>query len=169
MFEVRDGRLGRGIHATRSLEPGQTVMTAWGTVGPIRSRHSIQIDRDMHLTVDNEMTLVNHSCEPNCGLLIRDGVNSIELHTLRTIEVGEELTIDYATFEDDIRHMTGSCLCGAPACRGQVTGYDDLPDERRAALQPYIAEHLQRRDLLLSLAPVDTTSRGSAPPGRPSL
>jgi hypothetical protein len=152
MVDIRDGRLGKGVHAITDLARGEIVMSAWGTVSSVRTRHSIQIDTNSHLTVDNEMQFVNHSCEPNCGLMIRDGVNSIELHTLRTIAAGEELTIDYATFEDDIRHMTGSCLCGAPACRGQVTGYSELSAERKAALQPYIAQHLQRRDVLASRA-----------------
>ncbi len=152
MYEVVDGKLGHGICAVRSLGRGEVVMRAWGKVGRERTRHSIQIDREDHLTVETDLRLVNHSCEPNCGLLIRLEIPTLELHTLRPIEVGEELTIDYATFEDDIQHMPGPCLCGAPSCRGQVTGYGSLPEERRAALHAYIAAHLQELDAPVSRA-----------------
>src|SRR4029077_4445012 len=87
----------------------------------------------------------NHSCEPNCGLLILLGAPELEVHTLRGIEVGEELTLDYATFEYEIRFMTGPCLCRAPSCRKWVNGYGDLTPGLRATYGPYIAEYLRDR------------------------
>ena len=53
---------------------------------------------------------------------------------------------NYETFEYEIEHMTGPCLCGTPSCRGRITGYRDLPEDRKAAFGPYILEYLREID-----------------------
>ena len=55
---------------------------------------------------------INHSCEPN--LIAREDRGRIWYSSLRRIEPGEELTIDYRTDSDDQL----PCACGAPSCRG---------------------------------------------------
>ena len=149
MIEVREGRLGTSVFAAKALHRGQVILTGWGPCSSVRTRHSIQVDQNTHVTIDTPIQFFNHSCEPNCGFLIRRGVAMLEVHPLRPIEAGEELTVDYATFEDHIEHLTGSCLCGTPSCRGQISGYDGLPEHRREALWGYVAEHLQDRDAVV--------------------
>ena len=143
LIEVRDGHLGKAVHACRRLDRGQLILTAWGPLISHRTRHSIQVSHDEHVVVGTTMELLNHSCDPNCGFLIRRDAEVIELYPLRTIEPGEEMTIDYATFEDEIQHMDGSCLCGSSICRGKITGYHALSIDRRLALADFIAPHLR--------------------------
>src|SRR5205807_270275 len=81
-----------------------------------------RIDHDLHLVPPSPMKYLNHSCEPNCGLLIRRGVEWLEIHALRDIVAGEELTLDYETFEEEFEAMTGPCLCQSPNCRGRLRG-----------------------------------------------
>ena len=57
----------------------------------------------------------NHSCAPNTAF---DGLNLI---ALRDISHGEELTLDYALSMSDTS-APFACRCGAPACRGQISG-----------------------------------------------
>jgi len=106
----------------------------------------------MHIVINSAIALLNHSCEPNCGLLIRRDEEVMELHTLRPIAAGEELTIDYATFETEIKFMDGPCECGGTSCRGRITGYSGLPAERRAVLGPYVAEYLREAAAVVSQA-----------------
>jgi hypothetical protein len=146
MIEVREGHLGLGVYATQPISPRQFVIEGWGPPAPCRTRHSIQVDSDRHIIIESPIQFLNHSCEPNCGVLIRLDEERLELHALRWIEPGEELTIDYATFEDEILHMEPPCRCGAAACRGRIVGYKGLPAERREALGPYIAGHLRALD-----------------------
>ncbi|MBV8464170.1 MAG: SET domain-containing protein-lysine N-methyltransferase [Acidimicrobiales bacterium] len=148
MIEVREGRLGKGVYATQVLEPGQLILSGWGPRLPQRTRHSFQVDHDVHILIPTAIELINHSCEPNCGVLLRRGTEALEIHTLRRIEPGEELLTDYATFESEIQFMTGPCQCGAPSCRGRVTGYWDLSPERRRALGPYVAPYLRELELM---------------------
>ena len=152
MIAVRSGRLGQGIYATTALEPGQVILRGWGHRVPHRTRHSFQVGMDTHVVINSPVELINHSCEPNCGVLVRPEVERLEIHALRRIEPGEELTTDYASFEYEILFMPGPCLCGAPSCRGKVVGYKGLPADRRAALGPYIAPYLRELDSPISWA-----------------
>ncbi len=60
---------------------------------------------------------MNHSCEPNCGVR-----GSVVVVARRDVHAGEELTFDYATTDTD--RWTLECGCGAPTCRGRMTGDD---------------------------------------------
>jgi cyanophycin synthetase len=141
--EVREGRLGKAVHALQTFEKGQTVLSGWGRPTPNRVRESIQVDVDLHIVPLPPMLYLNHSCEPSCGLLIHREAERLEVRALRRIGPGEELTVDYATFEQEIAGYNGHCLCGAPSCRGRITGYKDLPEAVREAYGPYIAPHLR--------------------------
>jgi hypothetical protein len=57
----------------------------------------------------------NHSCEPNTRFI------GLDVIATRAIARGEELTLDYAEFLDE-RAEAFECRCGAPRCRGRVTG-----------------------------------------------
>jgi hypothetical protein len=124
----------------------QLLLRRWGPRAPHRTMHSIQVSADEHVIPLPPMHLLNHSCEPNCGLLIDRESQSIQLHALRRVEAGEQLTVDYATFEYEVEHVGGPCRCGAPSCRGAVNGYKDLPQHLRRAYEPYIAQFLRELD-----------------------
>ena len=141
--EIKNGHLGQSACAARNLAAGETILRAWGPQLPKRTRHSMQVDVDTHILPDGVVVLLNHSCDPNCGLLIRSGVKEIEAKALRPIQAGEELTFDYETFEYEIEHLTGPCLCGSKKCRGRLTGYSHLPAEVKARYGEFIAEYLR--------------------------
>lgn len=144
--EVRRGSLGQCLYSSRSIDRGDCLLSNWGRRIDYRTRHSIQVDHDHHVIVGPPMQLMNHSCDPNCGVLIKADEQVIEIHALRNIEEGEELTIDYSTFEYEIQFMPGKCLCGSEICRGRITGYKDLPRNRRNYYGEYIANYLTELD-----------------------
>lgn len=153
MIEIREGVLGKGLHATEPIEAGRCILRGWGFEVSKRTRHSIQFDHDRHVVIPGPIELINHSCDPNCGFLVRRDARSLEIHALRPIEPGEQLFADYASFESEIEHMPGPCLCESPSCRVWITGYRGLPEHRRVTLGPYIAEYLQEID-----SPVEQTA-----------
>ena len=67
--------------------------------------------------VDRIKLYINHSCEPNCG--IRGDIVGI---AMRNIEVGEEITFDYALLDNEDNRFR--CTCGSKHCRHIITGYD---------------------------------------------
>lgn len=58
---------------------------------------------------------INHSCEPNLVARVRKG--RVMLVSLRRIEAGEELLLDYRVV-GDVPLMP--CRCGASVCRGYL-------------------------------------------------
>ncbi|MEO8191111.1 MAG: SET domain-containing protein-lysine N-methyltransferase [Acidobacteriota bacterium] len=148
MIEVKDGRFGRHVHATRAIEPGTLIIEGWGPRLPSRTRHSFQVDVDTHVLVPGPIELINHSCDPNCGVLLPRGAQSLQIYARRLIAAGEELRTDYASFEWEIEFMPSPCLCETALCRGSVTGYKDLPEARRREYEPYVAEYLHMLETL---------------------
>ncbi len=75
---------------------------------------------DHHWTIDGGVggsgaELINHSCQPNLVSRIMKG--HILYMSLREIEKGEELTVDYNYDDTD---ETMHCKCGMDSCRGTI-------------------------------------------------
>lgn len=64
---------------------------------------------------DGPLRYINHSCQPNAVLRIRQG--RAEFYAVRDIESGEELTADYGESHHEGRLR---CACGAPNCKGRL-------------------------------------------------
>ncbi len=108
-----------------------------------RQSRSIQVDHDLYLVSDEVPEpgyMINHSCEPNCGL------SGTTLLVARTdIGVGEEITFDYAMC-DASDYDEFECSCGQPSCRQVVTGSDwrdPVLQERYAGwFSPYLVRRI---------------------------
>ncbi|MFM8290358.1 MAG: cyanophycin synthetase [Planctomycetia bacterium] len=148
---VKRGRIGLGVAAVRPIATGETIIRTWGEQADKRSAHTMQVDVNTHVVPDGVTVLVNHSCDPNCGVVIRSGVKQIELRALRPIAAGEEITVDYDTFEYEVSHLGGPCRCGAASCRGRVAGYRHLAADVKARYGDLIAEYLRLLDSEVTL------------------
>lgn len=143
-----DGR-GEGVFATRSFRPGETVI-----VGRIERQvesnhsHATQVGPFEYVELSGLGPMANHSCDPNCGIRTNDR-GAPDLVARRAIAAGEEITFDYAMRNYSIEHFPAHCRCGSQLCRTSVTGWKDLPEERREAydglVAPYLLEMETRR------------------------
>jgi hypothetical protein len=84
------------------------------------------------------MLFINHSCEPNVGF-----AGSIVLAAMCDISAGEELTTDYALFDD--HDGTMQCRRGTPSCRGTVSGRDWQRPDLQRKYGGYFSSYLLRR------------------------
>lgn len=107
-----------------AIKGGHIVDTATMKALPDRLRNSdVQIADGFHLVALEEaeyesvMLFINHSCEPNVGF-----AGNIVLVAMRDIAAGEELTTDYALFDDYDGEM--ECKCGMASCRHTINGRD---------------------------------------------
>lgn len=132
---VERSGMGRGVVASRIIETGEAVLTFQGVEVAIRGSHTLQIGKGVHLEVEPPGRFVNHSCEPNCGIRDRR-----ILVARRRIEKGEEITFDYAMTEEVMEPL--ACGCGAPECRGTITGFGGLPEDRRKAYRGFVSDYL---------------------------
>jgi SET domain-containing protein len=152
---------GRGLVAAAPIEKDEIVAIKGGHIVstavlhslPERLRNSdIQIADGFHLVALDEaeyepvMLFLNHSCEPNVGF-----AGNIVLVAMRDISPGEELTTDYALFDDYDGEM--ECRCGTASCRLIVNGRDWQRQELQRKYGAYFSWYLLRRFDRLADAP----------------
>ena len=144
---------GEGLFAREAIACGEPIvewtgralsLAQWQRVPQRIRENSVQIGDDAYLVPDVLVAgdHVNHSCEPNAGLR---GDRTIV--AMRDIAAGEEITYDYA-MSDGSPYDEFVCCCGAPACRGNVTGDDwrrpELQERYRGWFSPYLAARIRR-------------------------
>ena len=136
----RSGIAGRGVFALTDIPAGTVVAIKAGhlldraalkLIGDLAIHAALRVTATHWLAPLTEaeaeltMTFFNHSCSPNVGMQ-----GSMIAVTMRPIKAGEELTLDYAMFQDD-EEFDLTCQCRSPRCRRRLTGRD----WRHAALQ----------------------------------
>ena len=144
---------GRGLMAAEAIDKDEVVAVKGGhivTTEQLRSlperlqNSGVQIRDGLHLVAlgDEEyeavMLFINHSCEPNVGL-----AGNVVLVAMRDVDAGEELTTDYALFDDHDGSMT--CTCGRGACRQRVDGRDWQRRDLQERYHGYFSWYLDRR------------------------
>jgi|SRR5580692_4251978 SET domain-containing protein len=151
---VRRSRIqGRGVFATRDIPQGERIIEYVGTRisskqadeqnpddDASRRHHTFLFAVDDEVVVDasrggNDARLINHSCDPNCEVVIER--RRIFIHALRPISAGKELSYDYWYVTDssytleDLRRIY-PCRCGAASCRGTLAR-PPKPAKRRSS------------------------------------
>ena len=87
----------------------------------------------------------NHSCDPNCGIQL-NAHGGHDYIAMRDIEANEETTFDNAMRNYRIDHFPERCKCGEQACRGSITGWRDLPQDRKDQYSDFVAPYLIEMD-----------------------
>jgi SET domain-containing protein len=152
---VRRSRIqGRGVFAARDIDEGERIVEYLGTRisseeadaqspdDEASSRHhTFLFAVDDKIVIDgsrggNDARLINHSCDPNCEIVIER--RRIFIHALRAIRAKEELSYDYWYVTDtgytldDLRRIY-PCRCGTPSCRGTLARPPKPPKRRVGA------------------------------------
>jgi hypothetical protein len=123
--------LGRGLFAKRAFLRGEEIFVLKGTVINFKQAQAkgdaeanpVQIGDDEYLDVLPPGMYLNHSCNPNAGI-IHDRV----LIALRDIAADEEVCIDYSTTMEE-NSWTMACRCDDVDCRGIITDFRLIPEE----------------------------------------
>ena len=144
---------GRGLVAVAPIAKDEIVAIKGGHLVDIATLHAlperlrnsdVQVADGFHLVALEEaeyepvMLFINHSCEPNVGF-----AGNIVLVAMRDVAAGEELTTDYALFDDADDPMT--CHCAASSCRGTISGRDWQRPELQRRYGDYFSSYLRRR------------------------
>lgn len=139
-YELRRSPVhGDGLFAVRTIRRGARIVEYMGeriSHDEADRRHDSRDPEDNHtflFTVDartvvdggvegNEARFINHSCEPNCEVIVDHG--RLWVRSERTIRTGEELSFDYSLnrSDEDTRDVERiyACRCGSSACRGSM-------------------------------------------------
>ena len=147
---------GRGLVAVAPVAAGELVAIKGGhivTTSALQAlsarlqNSEIQIADGFHLVAVQDaeyepvMLFLNHCCEPNVGF-----AGNIVLVAMRDISPGEELTTDYALFDNHDGQM--QCRCGTASCRGLIGGRDwqraDLQRQYGSYFSSYLLSRMSR-------------------------
>lgn len=156
---VAPARHGRGLFATRSIRPGETIMRLGGRIvhyellwereGSRFSANCIRYGPDTYLDPGNDPgRYINHACYPNAAIRKLDG--RLYLFATRRIGSGSEITFDYSTTIGDDDVWTMRCRCGHRRCRRMVRNFSALPERvkrrylERGLVPGYIVRTLTR-------------------------
>lgn len=133
---------GVGVFALQKFRASETVI-----VGVIEQRllrnssHASQIGLNSFVLHNRLVRLVNHSCEPNCGIKVNN-TGAHDYVAMRDIDVGEEILFDYAMRNYKVEHFPKQCLCGSSTCRRHITGWIGLPAEKKREYRRFAAPYL---------------------------
>ena len=116
VVETGDKR-GRGLKAKVAFHKDEYVAKLSGIIVNHTTLNTIQITPTLHFADPWFSRFLLHCCDPNLGI----NVENLDVLALKDIFPGEYLTIDYAATEDRVASQF-ACNCGAPNCRGWVTG-----------------------------------------------
>jgi hypothetical protein len=150
----------RGIIAISAIIKGERVLV-WGgsgytnkdgiTARQMEHGRFMQWDDDVFSIESGESDecfMINHACDPNVWM-----TDAFTLCARRNIEIGEEITADYALWEHrDNAILPWKCCCGSPLCRGRVTGSDwkdpVLQERYRGHFSPLLNKRIESEKLL---------------------
>lgn len=127
---------GDGVFTSEKIPQGEKLMEFGGELvsrekafsGNYRSRSIWPVDTEYYLALPQSDThesadeSLNHSCDANTWL-----ADEVTLVARRTIEIGEEITLDQGTWNFDDSSYTDNqepCFCGVEDCRKVLTEND---------------------------------------------
>ena len=144
---------GKGLVAISDIQAGEVVAVKGGDIVTTEAlaalpdplpNSAVQITDDLHLAASRVdeyeavMLFINHSCAPDTGF----GGNVV-LVAMRPVATGEELTTDYALFDDYDGEIP--CTCGTSRCRGTIDGRDWRRRDLQERYRGYFSWYLQRK------------------------
>ncbi len=141
---------GSGSFVVSKISKGEMVASFGGNVidqsklanyPPDRVSRSLQLNKDTYLlsgNVPEPGDMINHSCEPNCGIA---GTSSVQ--ALRDLKIDEELTFDYA-MSDSSQYDEFICACGKEKCREKITGMDWQKKVLQTKYKNYFSSYIER-------------------------
>lgn len=134
---------GKGVFVKERITKGEVIAVFDGNIYDHKSiwtdelrNHCIQFERKKWRDSTGIARLINHSCEPNCG--IKD---SFSVVAMRDIEKGEEITWGYEMTEDNL-YWRMDCSCGSLSCRKVIGAYKNMPLATRRKYKGYISKWL---------------------------
>lgn len=127
---------GKGVFAVDNINSGELVLQFKGPVIHAdnlpypycaENDYYLQIGPETFLGPSDELDdFVNHSCDPNCGVIISSA--SASLVAITPISPGIEITFDYSTTMDNF-WWEMECGCGSKNCRQKIKNFVDLAAE----------------------------------------
>jgi uncharacterized protein len=165
-ISVRKTVMGRGVFATQKFRKNQVIGRMHGTVIPGEDydpNYVVDLGKWGVLDPHAPFRYMNHCCSPNAALIeyaseTPKTAPTMWVEALRTIQVGEQISIDYSWPLD----AAIPCLCGDANCRGWVVSEVDAKKLKRlAAKQAAASTPTSKKTAKKRKAAVDVASKAA--------
>lgn len=137
---------GEGVFATRTFSIGEMIIK--GIIDKVfkeNTSHTSQVAENKFVFYKGDISKVNHSCEPNCGLRANLS-GGHDFVAMKPIVAGEEVLFDYAIRNYRIENIPAKCMCRTSNCRERITGWKNLPKNRKEKYKDFAASYLLELD-----------------------
>lgn len=148
---------GKGMFAKELILKGEDVII-WGgnyvnkeqaEKGKEKGKLVMQFDDNLFSIEDrgeSDAYFINHSCDPNTWMK-----DTFTIEAMKDINIGEELTVDYAMFEtNEDKISKWKCQCGSENCRNIITGQDwrlsEIQEKYKDHFIPFINKKINARE-----------------------
>ncbi len=134
LLRIAETPVGRGVFARRRIPAGTILGEIRGPIldqPPEDSSYVMELGTGRLLDPAPPFRYVNHGCDPNCEIFYWEespDEDRLWMQTIRQIESGEQLLIDYCWPAD----AAIPCCCRALECRGWIVD----PAERHLLPDP---------------------------------
>ncbi|CAB9499352.1 lysine N-methyltransferase, H3 lysine-4 specific [Seminavis robusta] len=146
--------VGKALYASQFIPKGSYILTFCGPLVNEEEAtkrdlanygremgNELQIGDDFYVYLQEPSRLINHSCEPNAGI-----IDDTVLIAAQDIQKDEEICFDYSTTMDEPEVWQMECMCGAANCRGYAADFRTLPiDTRKKYLQCGLVQNFIRK------------------------
>lgn len=140
-----------GLVVTKKIKKNERVIVFGGYVMTVNQfvslstelkHYPFQIDDDLFLglskiTEVENADYLNHNCNPTCGFS-----GQVSIIAMRDLNIGDEITIDYAMCITSNRVGSMKCQCGSVNCRLKITSNDwkiiELQKQYKGYFEPFI-------------------------------
>ena len=153
MWKVKNSKIhGSGVFATMEIKKGTKIIEYVGekiprAEGDLRSEKRLKrylnskttgsvyiFELNSKYDIDgsvryNKARYINHSCEPNCEVEIKNG--HIWIISRKQIKKNEELSYDYGYDFDKEDYRDHKCKCGSKKCIGYIISSDERSKFKR--------------------------------------
>ncbi|MEK7165944.1 MAG: SET domain-containing protein-lysine N-methyltransferase [Patescibacteria group bacterium] len=148
---------GKGLFASNKIKRGEVIMIWGGEVikksgyneNMYRELTVVPISEDSYLGLpvsDQSESLdeyLNHSCDPTAWL-----TDEVTVAARRDIVKGTEITVDFATWEDDQQYSYADgniCLCKSKYCRKILSNRSWMDPELQIRYKSHFTPFLEKR------------------------
>ncbi|MBW4638831.1 MAG: SET domain-containing protein [Gloeocapsa sp. UFS-A4-WI-NPMV-4B04] len=152
IFYIAECDFGKGLFSKIDIRKEENIFNFTGKLITFKQTleatdnfgDPLQIGKDLYINLEEPMRFINHSCNPNTGI-----INDVTLIALRDIQAGEELYFDYSTSIDE-DYWVMQCMCGEANCRKTIKDFKYLPVQAKQKylnlniVQKFIAVQYQK-------------------------
>ncbi|HLI46297.1 MAG TPA: SET domain-containing protein [Geobacterales bacterium] len=136
---------GKGVFANKDIKKDEIILVFHGDLikadlTNIHSPYALQLDFSLYLLPSGEGKFINHSCEPNCKLLLSN--KQLFLIALRDIRKDEELCYNYNTSEYDMGVDAFVCSCNSKNCIKFIKGFKYLSKDQKQRIKDLLLPYL---------------------------